>query len=136
MNNRNSRLLPFVTGAAVGVLGGLIGLGGAEFRLPVLVGWFQFPVLLAIVINLLVSLVTVIVSLVFRANVQGVALLVGQWPIVVNLLSGSLLGSYFGVQFATRASDVKGLLFSTPGAAKNPPPRCNENEDRNGVEPA
>ena len=33
------RALPaaFVTGAAVGVLGGLIGLGGAEFRLPLLI---------------------------------------------------------------------------------------------------
>jgi uncharacterized protein len=27
-------------GAAVGVLGGLIGLGGAEFRLPLLIGIF------------------------------------------------------------------------------------------------
>ncbi len=28
--------LAFASGAAVGVLGGLIGLGGAEFRLPLL----------------------------------------------------------------------------------------------------
>jgi hypothetical protein len=29
-----------VTGAAVAILGGLIGLGGAEFRLPILIGIF------------------------------------------------------------------------------------------------
>jgi uncharacterized membrane protein YfcA len=28
----------FVAGAGVGVLGGMIGLGGAEFRLPLLIG--------------------------------------------------------------------------------------------------
>jgi uncharacterized membrane protein YfcA len=30
-------------GAVVGVFGGLIGLGGAEFRLPLLVGFFADP---------------------------------------------------------------------------------------------
>lgn len=32
----------FVAGAAVGTLGGLIGLGGAEFRLPLLVALFVY----------------------------------------------------------------------------------------------
>ena len=30
------------TGGVVGVLGGLIGLGGAEFRLTLLVGFFHY----------------------------------------------------------------------------------------------
>jgi uncharacterized protein len=92
----------FGVGAIVGVLGGLIGLGGAEFRLPVLVGWFRAPLLLAIVINLLVSLVTVVVSLVFRAQSQGLEPLLAQWPVALNILAGSLIGSYAGVHFATR----------------------------------
>jgi len=39
-----SRNLPlaFGAGAIVGPLGGLIGLGGAEFRLPLLIGQFRF----------------------------------------------------------------------------------------------
>ena len=41
----------FLAGAAVGLLGGLIGLGGAEFRLPVLIGAFQFAALEAVIIN-------------------------------------------------------------------------------------
>jgi uncharacterized protein len=38
------RSLPaaFAAGAGVGVLGGLIGLGDAEFRLPLLIGIFGF----------------------------------------------------------------------------------------------
>jgi hypothetical protein len=32
----------FVPGAVIGLLGGLLGLGGAEFRLPLLLGPFAF----------------------------------------------------------------------------------------------
>lgn len=99
-STRNSSA--FGVGAIVGVLGGLIGLGGAEFRLPVLVGWFRYPLLLSIVINLLVSLVTVVVSLVFRVQSQGLDPLVAQWAVALNILAGSLIGSYAGVHFATR----------------------------------
>lgn len=95
----------FAVGAIVGVLGGLIGLGGAEFRLPVLVGWFRCPLLLAIVVNLVVSLVTVIASLLFRAQSQGLAPLLPHWPVALNLLAGSLIGSYAGVHFASRLSE-------------------------------
>ncbi len=35
----------FLAGAVVGALGGLIGLGGAEFRLPLLIGLFGFVAL-------------------------------------------------------------------------------------------
>jgi hypothetical protein len=38
-------------GASVGVLGGTIGLGGAEFRLPLLIGVFGFAALQAVVLN-------------------------------------------------------------------------------------
>ncbi|SDU76543.1 Uncharacterized membrane protein YfcA [Jiangella alkaliphila] len=41
----------FLAGALVGVLGGLIGLGGAEFRLPILIGMFGFAALAAVILN-------------------------------------------------------------------------------------
>ena len=50
---------PFFFGALVAIMGGLIGLGGAEFRLPILLKTFNYPTLKAIIINLVVSLVTV-----------------------------------------------------------------------------
>lgn len=95
----------FGSGSVIGVLGGLIGLGGAEFRLPVLVGLFRYRLLLAIVINLLVSLVTVCSSLVFRVGLQHLDRLFVHWPTALNILGGSLIGSYLGVHFATRVPE-------------------------------
>ena len=37
--------------AAIGTLGGLIGLGGAEFRLPLLISYFRFRGLEAVILN-------------------------------------------------------------------------------------
>ena len=54
MSSRSSQ--GFVTGSLIGTLGGLIGLGGAEFRLPVLVGLFRLGTLEAIILNKATSL--------------------------------------------------------------------------------
>lgn len=98
-------LLSLTTGTVIGTLGGIIGLGGAEFRLPVLVGLFRYRMLLAVVINLLVSLVTVCSSLVFRVGLQQIDRVATHWPAAVNILGGSLLGSYLGVHYATRVPE-------------------------------
>lgn len=91
----------FAWGALVGVLGGLIGLGGAEFRLPVLVSIFNYRTLQAIVINLIVSLVTVTFSFIFRSGIIGLENIASNWVAIVNILAGSLIGSYMGVHYAT-----------------------------------
>lgn len=101
--NRNAQAFSWGTG--IGTLGGLIGLGGAEFRLPVLASFFQFRLLDAIVINLLVSLVTVVFSLVFRVGIGGLEALLPYGYVVVNLLAGSLIGSWVGVHYATRVNE-------------------------------
>lgn len=93
----------FCWGALIGVLGGLIGLGGAEFRLPVLVSFYKFRTLQAIVINLIVSLVTVLFSFIFRVGL--VNLDRSHAPIIFDILIGSLIGSYIGVRFATRINE-------------------------------
>ena len=49
--------------ALVGVLGGMIGLGGAEFRLPLLIGLFGFVALQAVVLNEAMSLLVVLTAL-------------------------------------------------------------------------
>lgn len=46
-----STSLVFVAGLAVGLLNGIIGLGGAEFRLPLMIGFFGFTALAAVTLN-------------------------------------------------------------------------------------
>ena len=54
-------LWPALTaGGGVGLLGGLIGLGGAEFRLPLLIGLFGFAALQAVIMNKAMSLIVVV----------------------------------------------------------------------------
>lgn len=89
-------------GAAIGALGGLIGLGGAEFRLPLLMGTFRFAALQAVILNKAMSLVVVAVALPFRAAAVPFADVAAQWPIIANLLAGSLLGAWLGAGWATR----------------------------------
>ena len=87
---RRSPIEAFATGAAVGVLGGMIGLGGAEFRLPLLIGLFGFLALQAVILNKAMSLAVVITALPARLVAVPSADLTPHWPIVVNLLAGSL----------------------------------------------
>jgi uncharacterized membrane protein YfcA len=94
--------LAFVGGAVIGALGGLIGLGGAEFRLPLLIGAFRFAALQAVILNKAMSLVVVASALPFRASAVPFSALAAHWSIIVNLLCGSLLGAWFGAGWATR----------------------------------
>jgi uncharacterized protein len=89
-------------GAVVGTLGGMIGLGGAEFRLPLLIGIFGFAALQAIILNKAISLVVVTSALVFRLQAVPLSVLVEHWPVVVTLLAGSLAGAWLGASVATR----------------------------------
>jgi uncharacterized membrane protein YfcA len=99
---RDRPLLAFGSGAAIGMLGGLIGLGGAEFRLPVLIGLFRFAALEAVILNKAMSLVVVASALPFRAATIPFTALVPYWPVIANLLAGSLLGAWLGAGWATR----------------------------------
>lgn len=92
----------FGGGAAIGALGGLIGLGGAEFRLPLLIGLFRFAALEAVILNKAMSLIVVTTALPFRAGTVPFGTVAAHWPIIVNLLAGSLLGAWFGAGWATR----------------------------------
>jgi len=64
--------LAFLYAVPIAVLGGLIGLGGAEFRLPVLSGPLGHPVRRAVPLNLSVSLVTLAVAFAARGRTLSV----------------------------------------------------------------
>ena len=118
--------LVFLAGAVIGVLGGMIGLGGAEFRLPLLIGLFGFAALQAIIMNKAMSLIVVITALPARLLAVPLGELSPHWYIVLNLLAGSLLGAWIGAHWATKLKSktlfrviavllvlIAGLLFVT-----------------------
>ena len=94
----------FLAGSMIGTLGGLIGLGGAEFRLPVLVGAFRLPSLEAVILNKAVSLVLVAVALVFRAEAIPFDQLLPHMDIALNLLAGSIVGAWWAAGHAITMS--------------------------------
>jgi len=114
----------FTAGAAVGVLGGMIGLGGAEFRLPLLIGVFGFLALQAVILNKAMSLVVVATAL--PARLLGVPFgdVAAHWTVAANLLAGSLVGAWVGASWATRMASrtlyrvlAGAWAGSTPGSA-------------------
>lgn len=95
-------LAALLGGCAIGTLGGLIGLGGAEFRLPLLIGVFGFVALSAVILNKAMSLAVVASGLVFRSAAVPLDQVLAEWPAVVNILAGSLAGAWLGADWATR----------------------------------
>lgn len=101
-HRRRSPVRAFLGGGLIGMLGGLIGLGGAEFRLPLLIGAFGFPVLEAVIVNKATSLVVVASALPFRTAAVPFVDVAAHWPVILNLLAGSLVGAWAGAGWATR----------------------------------
>lgn len=99
---RQNKLAAFGGGALIGTLGGLIGLGGAEFRLPLLLGTFGFAALEAVILNKAMSLVVVASALPFRMGTIPANALLAHGGVILNLLAGSLLGAWAGAGWAIR----------------------------------
>lgn len=91
---------PFVAGGLIGVLGGLIGLGGAEFRLPVLVTLFGLQTLEAVILNKAMSLVVVTAAIASRTDAIPLATLRPHLDTAGNLLTGSLIGAWWAAGHA------------------------------------
>lgn len=96
--------LAFACGAAVGVLGGLIGLGGAEFRLPLLIGLFAMAAHQAVRLNLLVSLATVSAAAVARFGFVDFPDLIDLLPEILAVTTGAVVAAWFGTGLLARLS--------------------------------
>ncbi len=107
-------MVAFAAGASVGILGGLIGLGGAEFRLPLLIGLFGFAALQAVILNKAMSLIVVVTALPARLVSIPYDTLAPYWYVAVNLLAGSLAGAWLGATWATRMRST--TLYRVLGA--------------------
>jgi uncharacterized membrane protein YfcA len=93
---------PALWGAAIGLLGGLIGLGGAEFRLPVLLAVFLLAAHAAVRLNLLVSLVTLLAAAAARAFVVPSETLAPHWPEILALACFAMAAAWFGAGWLGR----------------------------------
>jgi uncharacterized membrane protein YfcA len=93
-----------VAGAAVGILGGLIGLDGAEFRLSLLIGLFALLAHQAARTNLLVSLATVIASVAARFGFATFPDLAALIPEILAITSGAVVAAWFGTSLLSRLS--------------------------------
>ncbi|MFN3973490.1 MAG: TSUP family transporter [Gemmobacter sp.] len=97
--------LSFGIGAAVGTAGGLIGLGGAEFRLPALVGALRFSAREAVAVNLVASFIVLAAAFPFRAASVPMAAIGQHLPAVLGMLAGSMSAAWIGAGWLRSASD-------------------------------
>jgi uncharacterized membrane protein YfcA len=82
----------------IGGLAGLVGLGGGEFRLPVLIYAIGYPARTAVPLNLAVSLVTLTFALVIRSRAVSVAALVPYLNEVAGLAVGGVASAFYGAR--------------------------------------
>jgi uncharacterized membrane protein YfcA len=109
-----SAALNAFVGFIVGLAGGLVGLGGAELRLPYLAGTLRLPLKTAIPVNLAVSLVTLLAALptrLYALNTTSLAPFVYE---TAALGLGAVVGAYAGVSGLRRLSpaDLRRAVFA------------------------
>jgi uncharacterized protein len=97
--------LAFTYSVPIGVLGGLIGLGGAEFRLPILAGPLGYTASQAVPLNLAISLVTVAASLAIRSQSLTLVTVWAYLPEILALIAGAVLSAFWGAGLARRISN-------------------------------
>ena len=91
----------------IGALAGLIGLGGGEFRLPVLMHVIGFGARAAVPINLAVSLVTLSFALAARGHAVPLAGLGANLPEILGLLAGGMATAVWGARLIHQLSDAR-----------------------------
>ena len=93
-------------GIIVGLAGGLVGLGGAELRLPYLAATLGLPLRKAVPVNLAVSLLTLLAALPTRLLILKTASLTPFLYETTALGLGAVLGAYAGVSGLRRLSPI------------------------------
>lgn len=106
MDNKKTSIFSFIIGVPIACLGGLIGLGGAEFRLPFLLKTFSKTAKKAVALNMLVSLITVASAIYFRTNNIDISIIFPQVLLMLAIIVGSTIGAYWGIGMLNKVSDV------------------------------
>lgn len=97
--------LAFLFAVPIAVLGGLIGLGGAEFRLPVLAGPLRYSAKQAVPLNLAISLVTVVTALIIRGSTLPLDAIYAMMVVIVSMTAGAMFSAFFAAAYASRISE-------------------------------
>lgn len=90
-------------GFLMGVAAGLIGVGGGEFRIPILLYVIGLPVIAAVAVNLFVGLLTVVVSFIIRFQLGLLDAQVINVALVMSLVS--IIGSYLGAALTRKVEE-------------------------------
>lgn len=91
----------------IGGIGGLIGLGGGEFRLPILVGLIGFAARAAVPMNQILSLVTLATALVVRWHTGSLVGVGAFAPAVIGLGTGGITAAWFAARMLSRVTDQR-----------------------------
>jgi len=97
--------LAFLTAIPIAMLGGLIGLGGAEFRLPVLAGPLGYPAKRAVPLNLVISLVTIVTAFATRGRSLSLSVIVPLIVPIIAMVTGALVTAFAGTAITLRVSN-------------------------------
>ncbi|MEM2929891.1 MAG: sulfite exporter TauE/SafE family protein [Thermoproteota archaeon] len=101
--NAGKLLVCISSGFTIGLASGLLGVGGGEFRIPILLYLLDLPVLLSIVTNLLIGLLTVSIS--FTVRYQAGLITASVINIGLLMSSSSVLGGYIGAHLSGRMNE-------------------------------
>lgn len=96
----------FGFGVPIGTLGGLIGLGGAEFRLPVLTGVLGYRPRQAVAVNLAVSLITVTAAAIIRGSTLQWRPVLDLLPVALAMTTGAVVAAYIGIGIVHRLPET------------------------------
>ena len=91
----------------IAILGGLIGLGGAEFRLPVLVGPLRYSPRQAVPLNLAVSVITIAAALVIRSRTLSFTSVTPYTPAILALITGAVVAAWAGTTLFSRLTEAR-----------------------------
>lgn len=100
-------LLAFIAGASVSTLGGLIGLGGAEFRLPILITAFALYAHRAVRFNLLVSFVTLLFAAMTRLKVLPATEVASFHDAIIPMIAGGMVSAWIGAGWLSRIEPAR-----------------------------
>ena len=99
--------LAFAWALPIALLGGLIGLGGAECRLPLLAGPLRHSLREAVPLNLAVSLVTLVAALAVRLLSHSLAPLHAFIPVVFAVMLGATIAVLAGTSAVGRLTETR-----------------------------